>query len=173
MVLLVALISCQTPTVVKNVHMGADIVYGRYVIAYYALIESLHARPLYSTRSGFGLQISFQSLRRSSILEVWSYGKQFDYAKSLTERMPCLIPPCAPMHVEQGVISMNDTDFVTAASNGFEFELVGRAGNVVGKIPAQAFRTVLDMKSKLKPTPPIAAALGRADAVPEQVGEDL
>ncbi len=77
------------------------------------------------------------------------------------------------MNVEQGVVSMNETDFVAAASNGFEFELVGRAGKVVGKIPARTFRTVLDMKSKLKPTPPIAAAPATTDAAPEKVGEDL
>lgn len=165
--LVVALCACQTPAVVKDVHMGADIVYGSNVMAYYGLIESLHARPLYSTKSGFGMQTSFQSPRRLSILEVWSYGKQFDYAKGLTEKMPCLIPPCAPMNVEQGVVSMGETDFVTAASKGFEFEMVGRGGKVIGKIPAQAFRTVLEMKNRLKPAPPIAVVPETTDPAPE------
>jgi hypothetical protein len=73
--------SCQTPAVVKDVHMGAHIVYGADVIAYFGLVEALHARPLYSTKSGSGLKTSFQSPRKMGFLEAWSYGKQFDYVK--------------------------------------------------------------------------------------------
>jgi len=166
--------SCQTPAVVKDVHMGADIVYGADVIAYFGLVEALHARPLYSTKSGFGLKTSFQSPRKMGFLESWSYGKQFDYVKGTTEKTLCLIPPCMPMSAEQGIVSMGDADFVAAASKGFEFELVGKAGKVVGRVPAQTFRTVLDMKSKLKPAlaPPIAAAPNASDDTSEKPDED-
>ena len=152
--------ACQTPAVVKDVHLGADIVYGGDVIAYYALIEALHVTPLYSTRSGFGLKTSFQSPRKMYFLEAWSYGKQFDYVKGMTTKSVCLIQPCMPMSAEQGIMSMDEADFIAAASKGFEFELVGKAGKIVGKVPAQAFRTVLDMKGRLKqpPTSPAAPA---------------
>ncbi|TDQ34836.1 hypothetical protein DEV91_10234 [Phyllobacterium brassicacearum] len=104
--LAVMLSACQTPAVVRDVHMGADIIYGADVIAYFGLIEALHAQPVYSSKAGFGLKTSFQSPRRLRILEAWSYGKQFDYAKGIDEKMPCPIPPCMPMNVEQGVVSM-------------------------------------------------------------------
>ncbi len=69
--LAVILSACQTPAVVRDVHMGADIIYGADVIAYFGLIEALHAQPVYSSKAGFGLKTSFQSPRR---LKSWKHG---------------------------------------------------------------------------------------------------
>lgn len=140
--------SCQTTSVVKDVHMGADIVSGGYVIAYIGLIEALHVAPVYSTKDGFALKTSFQSPRRMKFVEAWSYGKQFSYSKTVTEKMMCLLPPCAPMVAEQGIILMTDAEFTEAASHGFEFQLVGKTGKIVAKMPAQSFRAILDLKNK-------------------------
>ncbi|HMF66310.1 MAG TPA: hypothetical protein VK602_01725, partial [Phyllobacterium sp.] len=71
-------------------------------------------------------------------------------------------------------LSMDETDFIAAASKGFEFELVGKAGKIVGKVPAQAFRTVLDMKGRLKPapTPQVTAAPSATEDASEKNDED-
>ena len=58
--------------------------------------------------------------------------------------------------IETGVVAMDEADFVAAATKGFDFELAGKAGKIVGRIPAHAFRRVLDLKSSMK-LPPAAA----------------
>jgi hypothetical protein len=149
--------------------MGADIVAGGYAIAYMGLFEALHVAPVYSTKSGYALKTNFQSPRRMNFLEVWSYGKQYPYVKSVTEKIACLIPPCVTMISEQGIISLSEAEFTGAASQGFEFEMAGKAGKIVGKVPAASFRAVLDRKARegFVTAPRLAPALPAGTADPD------
>jgi hypothetical protein len=158
-----ALASCQTSTVVKDIHMRSDTAYGPSVMAYYALFTSLSVQPYYSTTVGYGFKTRYVGPGKSLISEAWSYGKQLPFTKGLSTRIPCYIRPCAPTREDTGMVTMDEADFVAAASKGFEFELAGKAGKIVGSIPAHAFRRVLDLKSgmKLPDVPPNRAALAK------------
>lgn len=165
-----ALASCQTSTVVKDVHMRSDTAYGPSVMAYYALFTSLSVQPYYSTTVGYGFKTRYVGPGKSLISEAWSYGKQLQFIKGLSTRMPCYIRPCVPTREDTGMVAMDEADFIAAASKGFDFELAGKAGKIVGRIPAHAFRRVLDLKSSMKLPP--AAANSAALAKPEAPVED-
>jgi hypothetical protein len=152
----ITLVLCSyttTPAVVKDVHMGSDIAYGPEVMAYFGIFESLYARPFYSTKSEYGFKTRYTSPDKSWIVEAWSYGKQFEYHKGMTGKTSCFVQPCIPLIWETGLVTMDELDFRTAASNGFEFELAGKAGKVTGKIPAQAFSRGLEPQEQTWPHP--------------------
>ncbi len=153
----VSLGACQSSGVVKDVHMGAEIAYGPEVMASFEVFDSLKAQPFYSTKSGYGFKTAYTGALKGGILEAWSYGKQFEFTKGTTGKTLCLIQPCVPMAYETGLVAMGEADFVNAAKTGFDFELVGKATKVTGKIPATAFRAVLDLKSRLGSTAPVPA----------------
>ena len=155
------LASCQAAGVVKDVHMGSEAAYGPEVLAYYAIFESMKVQPFYSTRSGYGFTTFHATLYKDPTLEAWSYGKQFEFTKGRTEKTTCLVQPCVPVTQELGEVAMDEADFLNAAKNGLEFELVGKRSKVVGTIPATAFQKVLEQKNKLRPAAPaVAGAAG-------------
>ncbi len=146
----VMLVACQTSTVVKDVHMASDTAYGPDVMAYYAVFTSLSAQPFYSTTVGYGFKTRYVGPSKSMISQAWSYGKQLQFTGGLSTKVPCYLLPCSPTREDTGVVSMDEADFVAAATKGFDFELAGKAGKIVGRIPAHAFRRVLDLKSTMK-----------------------
>ncbi|MBA8878443.1 hypothetical protein [Phyllobacterium myrsinacearum] len=156
--------------------MRSDTAYGPSVMAYYALFTSLSVQPYYSTTVGYGFKTRYVGPGKSLISEAWSYGKQLPFTKGLSTRIPCYFQPCVPTREDTGMVSMDEADFAAAASKGFEFELAGKAGKIVGSIPAHAFRRVLDLKSgmKLPSATPNCAALAKPGkpAKEEEKAED-
>lgn len=165
------LVSCQTSTVVKDVHMRSDTAFGPDVLAYLDLFMSLNAQPYYSTTVGYGFKTFYTGPRKSHFSEAWSYGRQMQFEKGVSRRGACFFRPCLPTREETGVVAMDEADFVAAATKGLDFELAGKAGKIVGRIPAHAFRRVLDLKSSMK-LPAAAANKAPVAKAPAPADED-
>lgn len=75
------------------------------------------------------------------IQEAWSFGQRLSYHKRDRRRAPCRT---SCLREEVGEIALSETDFRTAARDGFAFQLIGRRGSYSGHIPADAFRLLLD-----------------------------
>jgi len=146
----VLLVSCQTSRVVKDVHMRSDTAFGPDVLAYLDLFMSLNAQPYYSTTVGYGFKTLYTGQGKSHLSQAWSYGRQMRFERGVSRRAACFFRPCLPTREETGVVAMDEADFVAAATKGLDFELAGKAGKIVGRIPAHAFRRVLDLKSSMK-----------------------
>jgi hypothetical protein len=150
--LAIALCSCITQSaIVKDVHVGDQIAYGPVVTAYYAVFEFLQIRPFYSMKSGYGFETRFNSYGKASFLEAWSFGKQLDYSKGVSQKAICFQAPC--LIEETGLVLLEEADFLAAAQNSFAFALVGKFRRINGKASAQAFSQVLKLKKQLAPAP--------------------
>ncbi len=146
--LAIALCSCITQSaIVKDVHVGDQIAYGPVVTAYYAVFEFLQIRPFYSMKSGYGFETRFNSYGKASFVEAWSFGKQLDYSKGVSQKGICFQAPC--LIEETGIVLLSEADFLAAAQNGFAFALVGKLRRINGKASAQAFGEVLKLKKQL------------------------
>ncbi|MBB3234217.1 hypothetical protein [Phyllobacterium endophyticum] len=135
--------------VVKDVHVGDEIAYGPVATAYYAVLEFLQIRPFYSMKSGYGFETRFGSYGKASFVEVWSFGKQLDYSKGVSQKRICFQAPC--LIEETGLVLLGEADFRAAAQNGFAFAMVGKLRRINGKVSAQAFGEVLKLKGQLAP----------------------
>jgi hypothetical protein len=151
--LAIALCSCITQSaIVKDVHVGDQIAYGPVVTAYYAVLEFLQIRPFYSMKSGYGFETRFASYGKASFIAAWSFGKQLDYSKGVSQKRICFQAPC--MIEETGLVLLSEADFLAAEQNGFAFALVGKLRRINGKASAQAFGAVLKLKKQLAPAAP-------------------
>jgi hypothetical protein len=142
--------------------------YGSFINVAVGTSDWLYIRPFISSKSDYGFSTSYATDDKILVTEAWSYGKKFRYSKGVIRTRRCRDGNCPA--VESGIVFLSEPEFQTAAVNGFEFELIGKLGKVTGRIPAQAFREVLNLKSKLDPVA-TAPASGSSTSVATSVVE--
>lgn len=175
-VVVIALSSCipnPPPHIDSDVHLGVKMAYGSYVNAAVGTYDGLYIRPFISSNSDYGFSTTYSTRNRLLINEAWSFGKQLHYKKGVIRTRRCRDGACPA--IESGMVLLDESQFNSAAVNGLEFELIGRLGNVTGRIPAQAFSQVLGLQGKLGlPTAdsPVISAPARGPVEGSSVGPE-
>lgn len=149
-VIAITLAGCQgTAAVIHDKHTGLNAAVSQMFPAKTGLLYNLNVVAGYSKRKGYNIATSYSStgLGWMFFREAWSYGKQFDYKVTGENIAGCGGASCTM--VETGGIHMDEADFLKAATEGFEFKLVGQKGSVEGKVPARAFQQALEQMKNL------------------------
>jgi hypothetical protein len=148
--IVVGLTSCvasRPPHIESDVHTGSSMAYGSYHNIR-ASTGELVIRAFISSNSDYGFSTVYGSDDKIGINEAWSFGKKFRYIKGGSVKRGCR----GCLAKEVGAVILSESEFHSAAVNGFEFELSGKAGDVTGQIPPQAFSEVLGLQVKLNAT---------------------
>lgn len=146
-----ALVGCQTsPGQVHDKHTGVTVTHSASYPLKNGLLYNMNGFAGHSARRGFNLAIEYSStgLGWMFFREAWSYGKQYEYVVAEERVAGCSGGTCTL--VERGGIRMSEDDFRKAAQTGFEFKLIGKSGSLEAKMPAEAFRQVLDQLESTK-----------------------
>lgn len=142
--LVLALAGCQSgPGVVADRHTGQKVVTGQNVNAHSGAFEFMRAQPFHSSSRGYGFTTLYSGYGWKHLSEAWSFGRRLPYAQTGLG-VPSCYGACTTM--ESGRVALSESEFRLAAMRGLEFELVGTAGKVQGRIPASAFKAVLDLE---------------------------
>ncbi len=134
--------ACQTSeTVSTDRHTGITVVNGDEVTAHSRLVDSLRAKPFYSSQLGYAVSIGYSNYGWTHLNSAYSFGRKFDYLIRTSTIDTCGgIGGC--ITTETGIIKLDKATFDNAGKAGLEFKLIGRDGSVTGRIPAESFRKV-------------------------------
>jgi hypothetical protein len=128
----------------SSVHTGSNVAYGSSHNVW-SSTGQLVVRTFITSDSDYGFTTVYRSDDKIRAAEAWSFGKKFRFVKGENIKRGCR--ECSA--TELGAVFMSDSDFNSAAVNGFEFELRGTSGHVTGQVPARAFSEVLGLQAKL------------------------
>lgn len=137
--------ACQSgPQVVVDKHMGTRIATSGVYNAYTGAFDFLQVRTFKGSKSGYGIDTLYSNYGWIFIAQAFSFGKALPYSSTGNDAGMCAgAGGCITM--EKGRILLTEEQFRSAAKAGFEFELVGSQGKVVGKVPSKAFQEVLKL----------------------------
>lgn len=138
---LAILTGCQAagPSKIHDKHTGLTVTKARNNIAADSLFYRLNATPFHSSSIGYGIETGFSGPDWQFFREAWSHGKRLPFDVTNQQVIAGHI-------LEFGSIRLTKSEFMKAAEKGMDFKLVGKNGSLEGKIPASAFREVLDLK---------------------------
>lgn len=168
--IVIGLMSCvgSRPAHIESfVHTGSNVAYGSSH-SIWSSTGQLVVRTFITSSFAYGFTTVYRSDDKIGAYEAWSFGKKYRFVKGGNVRRGCR--GCSA--TELGAVFMSDSDFNSAAVNGFEFELRGRSGDVTGHIPARAFSEVLGLQAKLGATSGNMPGHDPAEQNPESIAPD-
>ena len=146
LVLILALSACvNEPGTIADVHTGVTGTHSRMYPAASTLLSNLNASALVATKNGetrytLGLQYTATGVGWAGFKRAFSFGQEYPYVVTRARVLGC---GGGCTIIEEGLIRMTAAQFKRAAVQGFEFKLVGSDADVIGRVPAEAFREAL------------------------------
>lgn len=129
---------------VTDQHTGLNMVHSQRFAVANGLLHNLNAHAFHEEEIGFGVyyQYTATGVGWMFINSAWSSGKKLRLARTKQDVLGCGGGSCSIQ--ETGFILLTPEEFYRYAQTGFEFKLLGRNDEVVGKMPSHAFQQVID-----------------------------